>query len=124
MARKKRLLWQLYPSYLLIIIVSLVAVTWYASKSLRHFFLEQTSADLEARALLFEQQILEHLDPLDISRIDQLCKNIGIRSPTRITVILPSGKVIGDSEGIPASMDSHADRPEVLQACPDDQECP
>jgi two-component system phosphate regulon sensor histidine kinase PhoR len=116
MARKKRLLWQLYPSYLLIIIVSLVAVTWYASKSLRHFFLEQTAAGLEARALLFEQQILEHLDPPDIDHIDQLCKNIGIRSSTRITVILPSGKVIGDSEGVPAGMDSHADRPEILQA--------
>jgi two-component system phosphate regulon sensor histidine kinase PhoR len=116
MARKKRLLWQLYPSYLLIIIVSLVAVTWYASKSLRHFFLEQTAADLEARALLFEQQILEYLDPPNINRIDQLCKNIGLRSSTRITVILPSGKVIGDSEGVPASMDNHADRPEVLQA--------
>jgi two-component system phosphate regulon sensor histidine kinase PhoR len=116
MARKKRLLWQLYPSYLLIIIISLFAVTWYASKSLRHFFLEQRAADLEARALLFEQQILEYLDPPNINRIDQLCKNIGLRSSTRITVILPSGKVIGDSEGVPASMDNHADRPEVLQA--------
>lgn len=116
MASKKRLLWQLYPSYLLIIIVSLVAATWYASKSLRHFFLEQTAADLKARAFLFEQQILDHLDPPDINRIDQLCKHTGIRSSTRITVILPSGKVIGDSDGVPANMDSHADRPEILQA--------
>jgi two-component system phosphate regulon sensor histidine kinase PhoR len=116
MARKKRLLWQLYPSYLLIIIVSLVAVTWYASRSLRNFFLEQTATDLEAKAHIFEQQILEHLDPPDVNSIDQMCKNIGARSSTRITVLLPSGKVIGDSEGVPASMDSHADRPEILQA--------
>jgi two-component system phosphate regulon sensor histidine kinase PhoR len=116
MAGKKRLLWQLYPSYLVIIIVSLVAVTWYASKSLRHFFLEQTAADLEARAVIFKRQIVEHLDPPDTNLIDQLCKNAGIPSSTRITVILPSGKVIGDSEGDPASMDNHADRPEILQA--------
>ena len=115
MARKKRLLWQLYPSYLLIIIVSLVAATWYASKSFRHFFLEQTTADLEARALLFEEQILKHLDPLEINRVDQLCKKAGVRSSTRITVIVPSGKVIGDSESDPASMDRHADRPEIVQ---------
>ena len=29
--RKKRLLWQLYPLYLLIMLVSLTAVAWYAS---------------------------------------------------------------------------------------------
>ena len=93
MAKRKRLLWQLYPSYLLIIIISLVAVTWYASRSLGHFFLEQTAADLEARAFLFEEQILEHLDPPDLKLIDQLCKNVGTHSSTRLTVILPSGKV-------------------------------
>lgn len=116
MAKKRRLLRQLYPSYLLIIVISLVAVTWYASKSLGQFFLEQTAADLEARAFLFEKQILEHVDPPDPNRIDQLCKSAGARSSTRLTVIVPSGKVIGDSEGVPENMDRHSDRPEILQA--------
>jgi two-component system phosphate regulon sensor histidine kinase PhoR len=116
MARKKRLLWHLYPSFLLITIISLVAVTWYASRSLRDFFLKQTASDLQARAHLFEKQILKYLDPLDKKGIDPLCKEVGKRASTRFTVILPSGKVVGDSEEDPARMDTHIDRPEFIQA--------
>jgi two-component system phosphate regulon sensor histidine kinase PhoR len=114
--RKRRFFWQLYPSYLLITIIALVPATWYASRSLRQFFLEQTVSDLKARAHLFETQIIEYLDPLDEQGIDLLCKDIGNRASTRITVILPSGKVIGDSHEDPSIMDTHVDRPEFLQA--------
>lgn len=116
MPKKKRLLWQLYPSYLLITIISLVAVTWYASESLKHFFLEQTASDLQVRARLFEIQVLEHLDPMDEKVVDLLCKKIGKSAATRITIILPSGKVVGDSEKDPSKMDNHVDRPEFIDA--------
>jgi len=116
MPKKKRLLWQLYPTYLLITLISLMAVTWYASRSLRHFFLEQTASDLEARAQLVEKQILKHLEPLDAKGVDSLCKKIGKQASTRITVILPSGHVVGDSDEEPARMDNHADRPEFIGA--------
>ncbi|MBW2342262.1 MAG: PAS domain-containing protein [Deltaproteobacteria bacterium] len=116
MAKKKRLLWQLFPSYLLITLISLLIVTWYASRSLKHFFLEQTASDLEVRAHLLEKQILEYLNPLDAESADLLCKETGKRASTRITIILPSGEVIGDSEENPANMDTHIDRPEVIQA--------
>ena len=79
MPRKKRLLWQLYPSYLLITLVSVGAVTWYASEALRQLFLEQTASDLEARARLLEKQVMDHLDPLDREGLDSLCKKIGKR---------------------------------------------
>jgi two-component system phosphate regulon sensor histidine kinase PhoR len=116
MPKKKRLLWQLYPSYLLITIISLIAVTWYASASLKHFFLEQTASDLKVRARFFEKLVLEHLDPLDEKAVDLLCKKIGKSAATRITIILPSGKVVGDSEKDPARMDNHVDRPEFIDA--------
>ncbi|RPI52890.1 MAG: hypothetical protein EHM49_04970, partial [Deltaproteobacteria bacterium] len=116
MPKKKRLLWQLYPSYLFITIISLIAVTWYASESLKHFFLEQTASDLQVRARLFETQVLEHLDPLDEKAVDLLCKKIGKSAATRITIILPSGKVVGDSEKDPSKMDNHVDRPEFIDA--------
>ena len=116
MPGKKRLFWQLYPSYLLITLISLVAVTWYASSSIRHFYIEHTTSDLEARAHLFEQQISAHIDPLNAKTIDQLSKKAGGHALTRITVILPSGKVVGDSDEDPATMDNHADRPEFIGA--------
>lgn len=116
MAEKKRLIWVLYPSYLLIILISMVAVTWYASYSARKFFLQQTTTDLESRAYLIENQIIPYLEPLDEKKIDLLCKEAGSLSSTRITVILPDGKVAGDSEGNPVDMDNHADRQEIKEA--------
>ena len=116
MKRKRRFFWQLYPSYVLITIIALVPATWYASRSVRQFFLEQTVSDLKARAHILETQIIEYIDPLDAQGIDLLCKDIGNRASTRITVILPSGKVIGDSHEDPSTMDTHVDRPEFLQA--------
>ena len=116
MKKKKRLLRHLFPSYLLITLISLVAVTWYASDSIRHFFLEQTAADLLARARLLENQIPQFLGTLEASVVDAMCKEIGVSSATRITVILPSGRVIGDSNEDPAIMGNHALRPEVITA--------
>jgi two-component system phosphate regulon sensor histidine kinase PhoR len=114
--RRKRLLWQLYPTYLLITIISLGAATWFASRTLKQFYLEERAADLEARARLFETQILAHLSPLNTDAIGQLCRRTGEQAATRITVVLPSGRVIGDSEEDPATMDNHVDRPEIREA--------
>ena len=101
MIRRKKLIWQLFPSFLLITLLSLLAVSWYASSSLRHFFLDQTAADLKIRALLVEKQITAHLVPLNAAKVDAICKDIGKQSATRITVILPSGQVVGDSRETP-----------------------
>lgn len=116
MKKKKRLIWQLYPSYLLITLISITAVSWYASNSLRHFFIDRTASDLQTRGRLLEQQIKEYLSSLDSISIDNLCKEIGKTASTRITIILPNGDVIGDSEEDPGIMDNHANRPEVIQA--------
>jgi len=116
MRRRKRLIWQLYPSYLLITLISLSAVTWYASDSLMHFFLNNTAEDLKARARLLEKQITENIDPLNTERIDLLCKQIGSDTGTRFTVVLPGGQVVGDSESNPQDMDNHLDRPEIKKA--------
>ncbi len=65
MKKSKKLIWQIFPSFLLITLLSLLAVSWYASSSMRHFFLDQTAVDLEVRAILLEKQIIAHLSPLD-----------------------------------------------------------
>ncbi len=114
--KKKKLIRQLYPSYLLIILISLTAVSWYASDAMRSFFFARTAAVLETRANLLENQIIEHLLPLNEKSIDLSCNEIGGVSETRITVVLPSGKVIGDSKEDPGSMDNHGDRKEVRAA--------
>jgi len=113
---KKRLLWQLYPSFLLIIVISVVGVAWYGSQSLRKFHLNQVAADLKSRAQLIEKQISTDLTTHNFKEIDNFCKQIVAASSTRITVILPNGEVIADSDEIPSRMENHADRPEFQDA--------
>ncbi|MBT7695897.1 MAG: HAMP domain-containing protein, partial [Desulfobacterales bacterium] len=86
------------------------------SGHLRQFYLEQTKKSMEIQALLLEKQILPHLLPLDTGRIETLCNNAGISIDTRFTLILTSGKVVGDSLKHPSKMDNHRDRPEIIDA--------
>jgi len=78
--------------------------------------LKEVEAELEERALLFSPMLLQHLSPLDERAIDSLCKTVGQAASTRVTIVLPWGKVIGDSDNDPARMDNHLDRPEVAAA--------
>ena len=114
--KRKRLLWQLFPSYLLITLIALAAVSGFASRTLRQFFLDHIAEDLHARARLIEPLVVEHLSPLQRHALEQVCKKVGETSGTRITVVLPSGRVAGDSQESPAQMDNHGNRPEILQA--------
>ncbi|MGD9354584.1 MAG: ATP-binding protein [Desulfobacterales bacterium] len=116
MKKNKRLIWQLYPTYLLIIVGSLIAVTWYASSELGRFYLDQTETVLEARAYLLKDQISNLLSPPEPKLVDAICKEAGQLSATRITVILPDGTVVGDSRETPRFMDNHAAREEVAPA--------
>jgi two-component system phosphate regulon sensor histidine kinase PhoR len=112
----KRLFWQIFPSYLLITLLSIFAVSWYASKSLRQFYQDQTAIELHAQANLFSKLVSYHLTPLNATAVDALCKSTGQSSTTRFTIILPSGIVIGDSIETPHQMDNHANRPEIIEA--------
>ena len=113
---KKRLLWQLYPSFLLIIAISAIGVAWYGSQSARKFHLKQVSDDLKSRAYLIEEQISSNLSNGRFEEIDTFCKRASENSSTRITVILPNGEVAADSDEIPERMKNHSDRPEFQEA--------
>lgn len=113
---RRRLLWQLYPTYLVIIVVALAAVAWHLTGTLSTFQARETGRDLEARARLVGHQVRGRLLPAEAGFIDELCKELGSETATRITVLLADGTVLGDSEENPARMDNHADRPEIITA--------
>ncbi|MBW2040329.1 MAG: HAMP domain-containing protein [Deltaproteobacteria bacterium] len=114
--RRKRLIWKLYPAYLVIILLSIVTVGIYASTTMKKFYLQKTAKDLEARAHLIESQVAPSFSIEHSALLDPLCKTLGRAASTRITLILPSGEVLGDTEEDPRRMDNHAHRPEIKKA--------
>ena len=109
-----RLLWQLFPTFLLVSILSILAIELITWKALSDFYYETLAKDLEARAHLIDQlDLFERVPPAEA---DRLCKELSERIDTRITLVLPGGIVISDSEKQPGEMENHAQRPEIIQA--------
>ncbi len=116
MSGQKKLLFQLFPSFLIITFASLAVVTWYILATLHNFFVEQTREDLLARARLVKHYIATQTASTEISAIHRICREAGERSGTRLTIIRPTGEVIGDTQKNPHGLDNHAKRTEVAAA--------
>jgi len=114
--RKVPLIWQIYPSLLIVSLVSMLAVTWYAARTIHKSDYARRESNLRATAHLAAEHIRTAAPTLDRGLVDKICKSFGRTTGRRMTFILPSGKVIGDSHKDPAVMDNHADRPEIQAA--------
>jgi len=110
-----RLLWRIFYGYLAVTVVLLLALGLYASIVARGFYLDEKAAELEAGARLCEAQIGGFVGA-DADAVQSACKRLGQVLAMRITVILPSGLVVGDSSENPAFMENHRDRPEIKDA--------
>jgi two-component system phosphate regulon sensor histidine kinase PhoR len=113
---RKRLVWQIYPPFLLIILIALLSVTWVFSSSLNKFHARETRASLEARVRLVIPQVQGVLHKDQTQFLEQLVKTLGEQTQTRFTLLMKNGRVIADSEEDPTRMDNHADRPEIIDA--------
>jgi len=113
---KKRLLWQLFPSYLLIILLLLGSLTWFFTDTIKHFYVHEISSNLEVQTKFVIKEIKAFIDPLDKTKLDEFVKMFSEQSKTRVTVIFGDGKVIADSKENPLEMENHKDRPEFVDA--------
>ncbi|MBF0411281.1 MAG: PAS domain-containing protein [Desulfamplus sp.] len=124
--RRRKILWQIFPSFLIITVLSLTAVTFYSTNVFKSFFLNNTEHDLTSRAEFVKREFLARFpnfditsSNMDIGDIDRLCKDIGQTTGTRVTIVLPSGKVVGDSFSNINSMENHKHRYEIALAMKD-----
>ncbi len=118
MNKKKKLIWQIFPSFLIITVFSLSSVTSYSTSYFKKFFLKNSEKELSIRAKLLQKEF-DHLLKIHQDRIlyiDESCKDIGEKTGTRVTIILPSGVVVGDSFGDIKIMENHMKRPEIMEA--------
>ena len=116
MIQRRRLIWQLYPSYLILVLLALLATGWYTSHAMRSFYMSQVRKDLLHQVRFLTPQFLPLVTPLDAAAVDRFCKQVVLDMATRLTVILPDGTVVGDSETDPKKMENHGDRLEIIEA--------
>ncbi len=114
--RPGRILWRIYIYFLAATLAALALATGYAVRSLRTFHEEQVADGLRVRVQFFREDLSGYSLENDVDRIDQLCKKMGELTDTRITVVLPGGDVVGDSNENPHRMDNHGNRPEIEEA--------
>lgn len=112
----KRLIWQIFPLFVLVAAGSLVLAAFYATQTMGQIYQSRRTADLEARARLIASTIGNALFSVSAEELSQLCTRLSEAAAARVTIILPSGTVLADSDRDSETMDNHADRPEVIDA--------
>lgn len=112
--KSKKLLWKVYFIFALLSVLPLIVLGVYSSLLFRDSLTDVDKQTLAERTALIKEKLeTSDKDSLDFQKFAVRYDNL---SGARVTIILPSGKVIADSRENPAEMDNHADRPEVIEA--------
>jgi two-component system phosphate regulon sensor histidine kinase PhoR len=120
--RRPRLFWRLYATYLLIVVLCTAAVGFYAVRSVRAFYYDQTERELQSRGALIREQLSEAIASDTPQQLEGLLRRLGDASGTRITLIsvdrpgAARGEVLADSARDPLTMENHSDRLEFQMA--------
>lgn len=114
--KQRKLIWQIFPANLLILIFTVISVGWFGKASLNTFYLDELEKGLVARAYLAKPIVSDMLTGGQTDRLREYSKNSGRESNTRVTVILPGGKVVADSNENPETMELHNNRAEIIAA--------
>ncbi|MFQ6609181.1 MAG: ATP-binding protein [Fidelibacterota bacterium] len=111
----KKLVYQIFPAYLLVTIVAIFALTLISVRATNNFYFNEKKKELKSRAILVSEIITEsQLKQSD--ELASLCNRLGDLTNTRITIIAKDGAVLGDSDENPSIMENHLTRPEVEAA--------
>jgi len=122
---RRRLLWQLYPSFLLITVACLVAIGWFSNRAIQDWYVGEVDRSLYERATLLRFDLLGHVpaemnaDAAVLAEAKDICRRYAFNGENRITLISPNGTVWLDTDEDAAKMENHADRPEVKAALAD-----
>lgn len=114
--KNRMIFWHFFGAHILLLLAAVGAVAFYNWHAGRTAFMRQWVRELEmqasmAAALLPDEngEITEHMSARFFERL-------GGQGTHRYTLILPDGRVLGDSDADAGRMESHDDRPEVIEA--------
>lgn len=112
----RRIWWQIFLSFLIILIAAIFSITWYSANQARGLYLEKVHQNLREEAFLIAPEIKAALAERNYHSLNTSINKRLEFSDTRLTIILADGRVVADSRQNPEMMDNHSSRPEVDQA--------
>lgn len=114
---KNRTLFQsFFGVQILILFVAISFVTFYTWFTSRNAFYRQWFRELRLQAELVSTLLPDDNNMLDTNAVRRLFTRISHSESHRFTLVLPDGKVVGDTQADPVFMDLHNDRPEIRDA--------
>ena len=116
---KKTLFWQFFGAHILLLVVAVVFVAFYMLQTSRTAYRRQWLRELELQARLVAAVLPDGSGGIDEAAAGRFFDRLGKLDGNRFTLILPDGRVIGDSDMDPSKMTTHNDRPEVVAAMRD-----
>jgi len=114
--KKRTLFWQFFGTHILILFMAVGVVVCYTWITSREVFHRQWVRELETEAHVVATLLPRVGDAVDETAVQRFVEQVGHTDEHRFTVILPDGRVIGDTDADFAKMDSHKSRPEVVEA--------
>ena len=114
--KNRMIFWQFFGAHILLLLAALGALTFYNRHTGRAAFMRQWVRELETQAEMAAALLPDddgEIAPKAVRRFFQRMEGIGTY---RFTLILPNGLVLGDSDADAERMESHDDRPEVIEA--------
>jgi two-component system phosphate regulon sensor histidine kinase PhoR len=118
---RKRLLRQLFLSFVSVIIVCVLASSWFALKALEEASLASTGERLQIAARMVAEQAVSGFSG-EPEELKQLALRVGHTMGVRLTLIRPDGRVLADTRDDPTRMENHAQRPEIAAALRGEEE--
>jgi two-component system, OmpR family, phosphate regulon sensor histidine kinase PhoR len=108
---KKSYFKRLFLLYAVILVIALGISEIYITSAVRENHLDELKKTLSAQIDIISDRIV-----FGAGAIDGLCIDLKKKTGSRVTVILPEGKVIGDSDSSSVNMEDHSQRTEIAQA--------
>ena len=108
--------WILFLSQVFLLLINLVLQYVIINQSFTGFYFEEKEKTLLKEAYIIENQVSSLIVSGNFNDLQNWIINFGKKINSRLTVVLPSGQVIADSQSPLNHLDNHKDRPEVKAA--------
>ena len=112
----KSVLAKLFGIYVITTALLIFVIFYFSFDEIRNNTIQNLNVQINHLNRAVSVQTIPYLKSEDYQSLDSLVKVIGKNSESRITIILPDGKVVADNEKNPSTMENHSDRAEIIDA--------